>query len=231
MFPETLLKISVSGAWNLGCTLCFGVDHWVCDTGPQIWTEKWPLGPGRSSWRVWFPASQNDPGSSPPCSARWGSTAGVFLDLIYLFEREGAWVGWGWGRNTKGERERIQSRLPTKLRPRRRLHPRPLRSWAETKSLNPTDCATQAPGVVFLTTLLLHMGRSGLLYVKFLQRLSHSLHRVLLHLLQHIWDRGLSVAQGYRGAQGGRPQQSPEGGAGDAQTQREPLSLPKPWRI
>uniref|UniRef100_A0A452QBG5 Dynein light chain n=1 Tax=Ursus americanus TaxID=9643 RepID=A0A452QBG5_URSAM len=88
-----------------------------------------------------------------------------------------------------------------------------------------------APGVVFLTTLLLHMGRSGLLYVKFLQRLSHSLHRVLLHLLQHIWDRGLSVAQGYRGAQGGRPQQSPEGGAGDAQTQREPLSLPKPWRI
>uniref|UniRef100_A0A452TWT9 Uncharacterized protein n=1 Tax=Ursus maritimus TaxID=29073 RepID=A0A452TWT9_URSMA len=62
-----------------------------------------------------------------------------------------------------------------------------------------------APGVVFLTTLLLHMGRSGLLYVKFLQRLSHSLHQVLLHLLQHIWDRGLSVAQGYRGAQGGRP--------------------------
>uniref|UniRef100_A0A8P0PK86 Dynein light chain n=2 Tax=Canis lupus familiaris TaxID=9615 RepID=A0A8P0PK86_CANLF len=41
-------------------------------------------------------------------------------------------------------------------------------------------------GVVLLVKLLLNMGRNILLYVIFLQCLSHTLHRVLLHLLRHI---------------------------------------------
>uniref|UniRef100_A0A8C0TCQ6 Dynein light chain n=1 Tax=Canis lupus familiaris TaxID=9615 RepID=A0A8C0TCQ6_CANLF len=50
---------------------------------------------------------------------------------------------------------------------------------------------------------LLNMGRNVLLYVIFLQRLSRTLHRVLLHLLRHIgvFDHRLSVAHGYLGGE------------------------------
>uniref|UniRef100_A0A673ULW2 Uncharacterized protein n=1 Tax=Suricata suricatta TaxID=37032 RepID=A0A673ULW2_SURSU len=46
---------------------------------------------------------------------------------------------------------------------------------------------------------LLNMGRNVLLYVVFLQCLSRTLHRVLLHLLRHvgIFDHGLSITHGY----------------------------------
>lgn len=56
-------------------------------------------------------------------------------------------------------------------------------------------------GVVLLVKLLLNMGRNVLLYVIFLQRLSSTLHRVLLHLLGHIgiFYHRLSVAHGYLG--------------------------------
>lgn len=79
-------------------------------------------------------------------------------------------------------------------------------------------------GVVLLVKLLLNMGRNVLLYVIFLQRLSSTLHRILLHLLGHvgIFDHRLSVAHGYSGARVGRLQRSPGGGAGEAQTRREP---------
>lgn len=50
---------------------------------------------------------------------------------------------------------------------------------------------------------LFNMGRNVLLYVIFLQRLSRTLHRILLHLLRHIgvFDHGLSVAHGYLGGE------------------------------
>uniref|UniRef100_A0A8C7AX33 Uncharacterized protein n=1 Tax=Neovison vison TaxID=452646 RepID=A0A8C7AX33_NEOVI len=50
---------------------------------------------------------------------------------------------------------------------------------------------------------LFNMGRNVLLYVIFLQRLSCTLHRVLLHLLRHVgvFDHGLSVAHGYLGGE------------------------------
>uniref|UniRef100_A0A8C3WSJ1 Dynein light chain n=1 Tax=Catagonus wagneri TaxID=51154 RepID=A0A8C3WSJ1_9CETA len=46
---------------------------------------------------------------------------------------------------------------------------------------------------------LLDMGRNVLLYIIFLQCLSSTLHRILLHLLRHIsiFDHGLSVTHGY----------------------------------
>uniref|UniRef100_A0A671FB26 Uncharacterized protein n=1 Tax=Rhinolophus ferrumequinum TaxID=59479 RepID=A0A671FB26_RHIFE len=51
---------------------------------------------------------------------------------------------------------------------------------------------------------LLNMGRNVLLYVIFLQRLSSTLHRILLHLFGHvgIFDHRLSVAHGYLGDEG-----------------------------
>lgn len=88
-------------------------------------------------------------------------------------------------------------------------------------------------GVVLLVKLLLDMGRNVLLYIIFLQCLSSTLHRILLHLLRHIgiFDHGLSVTHGYQVAAAGRLQRSPGGGAAEDQTRRERRSLPKPWRI
>uniref|UniRef100_A0A4X1T6P5 Uncharacterized protein n=2 Tax=Sus scrofa TaxID=9823 RepID=A0A4X1T6P5_PIG len=57
-------------------------------------------------------------------------------------------------------------------------------------------------GVPALCPHLLDMGRNVLLYIIFLQCLSSTLHRILLHLLRHIgiFDHGLSVTHGYLGA-------------------------------
>uniref|UniRef100_A0AC11DDM0 Uncharacterized protein n=1 Tax=Ovis aries TaxID=9940 RepID=A0AC11DDM0_SHEEP len=71
------------------------------------------------------------------------------------------------------------------------------------------------PGGVVLVKLLLDMGHNVLLYIILFQCLSSTLHRVLLHLLQHIdvLDYSLLVTHGYQGAGAGRLQRSPEGGA------------------
>uniref|UniRef100_A0A8C0WXQ6 Dynein light chain n=1 Tax=Castor canadensis TaxID=51338 RepID=A0A8C0WXQ6_CASCN len=54
-------------------------------------------------------------------------------------------------------------------------------------------------GVVLLVKLLLDMGSNVLFYVLLLQRLSSTLHRVLLYLFRHvrIFDHRLSVTQCY----------------------------------
>ena len=59
--------------------------------------------------------------------------------------------------------------------------------------------------------VLLDTGRNVLLYIICLQCLSSTLHRVLLHLLQHIsiLDHGLLAIHSYQGAGAGRLQQSP----------------------
>uniref|UniRef100_A0A2K5VAX0 Uncharacterized protein n=1 Tax=Macaca fascicularis TaxID=9541 RepID=A0A2K5VAX0_MACFA len=59
-------------------------------------------------------------------------------------------------------------------------------------------------GIVLFVKFLLNVSRNVLLYVIFLQLLSSSLHRVLLHLFQHvrIFDHGLLAAHGYRGEVG-----------------------------
>lgn len=69
VFPQTRLKISVSGIWNLGCSTCSWMDHWVCDTGHafnQTEIAEWPAGPGRSRRSVWFHGSHNYQSSSLP---------------------------------------------------------------------------------------------------------------------------------------------------------------------
>ena len=70
VFPEVRLKATVSGVWNLGCSPCFQMDHWLCGTVHafnQIWTGERPLGPGRSRWSVWFRVSRDCRSSSPRC--------------------------------------------------------------------------------------------------------------------------------------------------------------------
>ena len=74
---------------------------------------------------------------------------------------------------------------------------------------------------LFLVRLIFNTGRNVLLYVIFLQRLSSTLHQVLLHFLQrvNIFDRSISVSRGYRRTGASWLQWSPGGGAGKAQTQ------------
>ena len=69
-------------------------------------------------------------------------------------------------------------------------------------------------GVIPPVKILLDMGRNVLLYIIFLQCLSSTLHRVLLHLLRHIgiFDHGLLVTRGHQGAGAGRLQRSPREG-------------------
>ena len=88
-------------------------------------------------------------------------------------------------------------------------------------------------GVVLLVKLLFGMGHSVLLYIIFLQCLSSTLHRVLLHLLRYIGilDHGLSITHSYQGAGAGQLQQSPGGRASKAHTCAEIQLLPKPWHI
>lgn len=74
---------------------------------------------------------------------------------------------------------------------------------------------------LFLVKLIFNMVHSVLLYVIFLQRLSSTVHQVLLHFLQRvdIFDRSISVSRGYRRTGASWLQWSRGGGAGKAQTQ------------